>query len=153
MFAMKDLQLHEYEQPPNDDEECSSLLMSIVNRNWNHVKSILQSNDFLAKIRQEDILKAPVLHVACSVGEVPTDIIDLLLHAYGNECCNAQDEDGNLAIHKACSTPGVSMNTIRKLFLISPKTSKLMSAFLNFLQLQIITHVFVVNHFQRFRES
>lgn len=133
MEVFKTEQLYEYEESSNDNGQCSNLLMSILHRNWDHVKSILQSNDFVNEIKQGILPKAPVLHVTCSVEQVPTEIIDLIFHVYGNECCNIQDEDGNLAIHKACSKPGVSIDTIRKLFLISPKTSKLLVVFNNFI--------------------
>lgn len=114
-------QVHDYDLQFNYPREHGNLLRSMLDYDWDGVMRIIQSDSFINEIQQNTL---PILHIACSISMVPVAVIDMIIRIYGNSCCKRHDEDGNLPIHVACSTPGISSKIIRNLLLTSPSTSK-----------------------------
>jgi hypothetical protein len=71
---------------------------------------------------------ASLLHVACSiVPSIPGVIVKRILEVYGYLFCLVKDDNGNLPIHIACSTPGIDPMIIQLLLSLFPDTSKFFS--------------------------
>ena len=111
------------------------LVSNIVQQRWCDVSYLLSSIDKL--VYQIDVGRYTTLHplhAACSISSVPSEIFEKLLgitychkdqDEFTRRCpCSIEDEDGNLPIHIACSTPGIKPWMIHRLLEVSPETSK-----------------------------
>ena len=103
----------------------SDLTTNIIEQRWDTVHSILCSYQFIDGILTDNTNHDPtLLHLACSQASVPYEIINSILQIYGKSCYLIEDEDGNLPIHIACSTPKIDLQILRLLLELSPDTGE-----------------------------
>lgn len=106
------------------------LIHYIIEQDWNTTNHILDSNAFKERHDREaqhhegqQSNHLPI-HLISAMPSAPLQTVQRILNVYGYDTCLIEDEDGNLPIHVACSTPGVKHEVIELLFRACPHTSK-----------------------------